>query len=261
MSDTYSEICQDELPLRPWKERRTSRLPGLNPLPPAEWLQFDEAFCMQMAYRDHLVAKRREDVFATTATAEAASFELLDILIADISVRPDYHITNKRVERPDGVVVDPKSDHPLVIAGRLVQEDFCILNRGSTEHVLTGAILCFPASWLLHEKLGRPLAAIHGPVEEYDGRISRGVQRILDVLRPELPVWRANNLVYSNPDLFQPRSENDRRRTDREGCNWIRVERQTLRKLPATEAVVFGIHTYVVPVHKVGDLTGLVHGD
>jgi hypothetical protein len=33
---------------------------------------------------------------------------------------------------------------------------------------LTAAILCFPASWTLAEKLGRPLGAIHGPVAGYD---------------------------------------------------------------------------------------------
>ncbi|MBT4323411.1 MAG: DUF3445 domain-containing protein, partial [Rhodobacterales bacterium] len=29
---------------------------------------------------------------------------------------------------------------------------------------------------------------------------------------------------------------------------WVRVERQTFCKLPETQAIIFGIHTYVVPI-------------
>ena len=243
----FSRIFQAELPLRPWADMRTSRLPGLNPLETSRWLVFDDVHREQMAYRDHLIEHRRDEVFACRDMALDAAEELKDIVVNTIAKVEEYSMQDRQVIRPDEVSVSIDDDtHPLVTVGRLVQEDFCLLQKIGPEHVLTGAILCFPASWSLHEKLGRPLISIHEPIPRYDDRIARGVQRVFDALAPERPLWRANSLAYDDPDLFQPRRENERRRRPKANSPWIRVEVQTLRKLPATDAVAFGIHTYVV---------------
>jgi hypothetical protein len=47
--------------------------------------------------------------------------------------------------------------------------------------------------------------------------------------------------------LHQPRREADPR-TDRTGGSYVRSERQVLMRLPQSQAVVFSIHTWVVPV-------------
>ena len=57
---------------------------------------------------------------------------------------------------------------PLLTLGRLVQEDLCLMEPQGDEYDLTGAILCFPASWTLAQKIGRPMTGIHHPVEIYD---------------------------------------------------------------------------------------------
>ena len=56
-------------------------------------------------------------------------------------------------------------------------------------------------------------------------------------------MWRANHLCYGDTDLHAPRTEADRRD---KGWAFMRVERQALRRLPATGAVLFSLHTYVV---------------
>ena len=118
--------------------------------------------------------------------------------------------------------------------------------------MLEGAILCFPASWTLAEKMGKPLTAIHGPVAEYAPEIALRVQRLFDAIRPEQPLWRANALLYDDPDLFSPRREADDQRIVSGQGSYLRSERQTMRKLPSSGAVVFTVHTYVV---RLGDLT------
>ena len=248
----FAAICQAELPVRPWSEERIRRLPGLSPLNPCQWLVVDDVYGEQMSYRDHLVEHHFSTVFACWDVAGNAAAELLELVIETVTEIRGFCRRENLVTRPDGVSVRLDGRHPLVTVGRLVQEDFCILQKIGTEHVLTAAILCFPASWSLDEKLGRPLTSIHHPVPEYDNRIARGVQRIFDALDPERPLWRANNLVYDDPDLFQPRRENARRSKAGKGRKWIRVELQTLRKLPASKAVVFGIHTSVVSEENVG---------
>ena len=51
------------------------------------------------------------------------------------------------------------------------------------EHVLKGAILCFPSSWSLEEQFLRPLSIIHGPIQSYDKDVTRRVQRLFDGIR------------------------------------------------------------------------------
>jgi len=94
-----------------------------------------------------------------------------------------------------GKALIPLDGEPLIVAGRLVQEDLVVLERpeGGDEHVLTGAILCFPSNWTLAEKFGKGLARIHLPIESYDASIARRVQRMFDLIRPEAPVMRANS--------------------------------------------------------------------
>tara|TARA_B100001989_G_scaffold43972_1_gene27519 strand:- start:349 stop:762 length:414 start_codon:yes stop_codon:yes gene_type:complete len=135
----------------------------------------------------------------------------------------------------------------MTFLGRLVQNDFCILQKTGNEHVLTAAALCFPASWSLEEKFLKPLIDIHTPVKEYNDVIAKRVQRLFDGLQIDRPLWRFNALYYEDPHLFQPRRANQpRRKPAPNKANYFRSERQTLVKLPKSGAIIFGIHTFVV---------------
>ncbi len=241
------DIEQTHLPVAPWMVAHMLRLPGTAPIAPADWLQSDEVYASQMALRDRLIAEREADVHALLPGAEAAARELLATVLAHLDGAHGYARVDGAVRRPDGVTV-PLEGPPLIVAGRLVQEDLCLLEKadGADEHVLTGAILCFPSNWTLSEKLGRSLARIHLPVDRYDETVARRVQRLFDLLRPEAPLIRANLLLYSKTDLYNPRHEFDRHRPDPGTASHVRVERQTILRLPVTRAVVFSIHTYMV---------------
>ena len=156
--------------MAPWMAEHTLRLPGTVPIAPADWLQRDEVFAEQMAYRDRLIAERpgcgaRDGRERCRPAAE----ELLALVLAHLDGVRGTRASGGAMRRPDGVAV-PLDGPPLVAAGRLVQEDLCVLEKpeGGDEHVLTGAILCFPSNWTLAEKFGRGLARIHLPVERYD---------------------------------------------------------------------------------------------
>ncbi|RYI01775.1 MAG: DUF3445 domain-containing protein, partial [Acetobacteraceae bacterium] len=118
------------------------------------------------------------------------------------------------------------------------------------EYDLTGAILCFPASWTLAQKIGRPMTGIHQPVEIYDEALATRVHRLLSAIRPEQPLWRMNFFTYDDYMLHHPRVEGDWRRQPT-GKSYVRCERQTLLRLPQTGAVLFAIHTIVVDANQI----------
>ena len=238
-------ILQSRLPMAPWMDARTARLPGVLPLEGDGWLVVDDAYGGQMARRDRLIAALPGVVLGQLPQGLAAAAELYDLVIGRLSLAPGYRVGAGSVVRPDGVEVALDRAAPLATLGRLCQEDLCLLERQGDQHVLTGAVLCFPASWSLAEKLGRALVGIHAPVKDYDADMARRVQRMFDVIRPGQALWRMNALVYVDPELHQPKTESAPR-TDRRGGQYVRAERQSFVRLPVTGAVLFAIHTYVV---------------
>nr|WP_321252301.1 DUF3445 domain-containing protein [uncultured Ruegeria sp.] len=239
-----TEILQQDIPYNPLAAKP---LPGIQPARPEDWLNRDEAFAAQMRRREDLLAERRDDVLALDPGAEPAAQELLDMVLRQV-----YPEASDHVIRSDGAEVGIDRARPLDTLCRLVQEDFCILQKQGGEHVLTGAILCFPASWRLSEKFMRPLIDIHHTVNSYDENVAKRVQRLFDGIQPDRPLWRFNALWYDDAELFQPRSTSEPRKIrDPGNTPFLRSERQTILRLPQTRAVVFSIHTYVLAADRV----------
>ncbi|MBK5925800.1 heme-dependent oxidative N-demethylase family protein [Rhodobaculum claviforme] len=239
-------VLQSHLWFAPWAAPRARRLPGIQPLDPADWLHVDDAFAGQMALRDRLIAEAPEAVHALLPSARPAAAELYARVLDILRTAPGYRVAAGAVTRPDGVVVALEPDLPLLTLGRLVQADLCLMEAQGAQHVLTGAILCFPAGWSLDEKIGHPLTRIHTPVPEYDAGLAARVQRLFDGIHVDRPMWRANVLAYADADLFTPAREGAPRPRPVGPAPYVRSERQCLVRLPRTRAVVFSIHTAMV---------------
>jgi hypothetical protein len=110
-------------------------------------------------------------------------------------------------------------------------------------------VLCFPVHWRLRDKLGRPLDVIHAPVPGFAERLAGPVERFFAAIQPPRPVWRVNWSLVGTDALYLPPEAGGRARAVSATLAgeqlWLRVERQTLRRLPESGAVVFGIRTYV----------------
>ncbi|MEO1555451.1 MAG: DUF3445 domain-containing protein [Pseudomonadota bacterium] len=239
----------------PYDMRRTRALPGIQP-ERGPWLRVDEAYGAQMARRIALIEGQADEVLYLEPAAVPAAQELLDVALeasADLGFARDGDV----VTCPDGRKVDVSSTPALEALGRLFQNDFVLMEQRGDQHVLTGAVLCFPASWRLSDKAGRPLTDIHIPVKEYTEDLARRVQRLFDGIQVGRPLWRFNQLWYQDPELYQPRSESEPRRigSGKKEGPYYRTERQTLLRLPRSHAVVFAIHTYVLARVDVPDLS------
>jgi hypothetical protein len=210
-----------------------------------DWLVVDERRDTELALKRRLLSERHDDVFAALPSCAPAADETLELVVDWL----------RRHDRPRPSAPSDEACHPLDHAGRLVQEDLCLMvpdDAGAV--VLAGGSVCFPSHWRLVDKLGRPAAAIHAPVPHYDDELRDRVDRFLERLRPERSVQRRNLSVHNHDDLYAPEPhESPASFTDDPTDVWLRSERQTLRRLPRTGAVLFTIKTQQCRLVEVTD--------
>jgi Haem-dependent oxidative N-demethylase, alpha subunit-like len=238
---------------------------GLVATPEPEWFEVDALYPAEIAERRRLLAERHTEVFGIIAGTDAARAETLALVLEHLTrVHPDWFAREPgRIHnRLGGETLDLRSGDPLELAGRLVQEDLCLIAASPGGPRLTAAVLCFPSRWRLAEKLGRALEQVHAPVPFYQDRLARPVDRFMAHLRPGHIVARLNWSMMDDPTLFQPtgkwRVTEDASITpeDAGGRLYLRVERQTLRRLPDSHAVLFGIRVHVYPLAEVVNAPG-----
>jgi len=230
----------DELPLEagpPWLTMAT-RLLDLG-----AWLVVDEDRERDLVRKAVLLEERHAEVFAAldTPAVAAASVEVLELVLA-----------------ATGQAVVPPDVHPLDAAGRLVQEDLCLMVLRDGAPHLDAASLCFPSYWRLLEKLGRPMTEVHGPVAHYAEELATKVDTFLGRLRPERPVWRRNWSIHDDPSYFLPDPTPPRPVEPPDGL-WLRSERQTLRRLTSAEVVLFTIRTQQIPLAVLAERPDVAH--
>lgn len=219
----------DELAFEPGPPWLTMGTRGLDA---STWLLADDDRERDLALKASLLAERHDEVFAAlpTPAVHRASLEVLAL-----------------VEAASGHRSGDQSLHALDAAGRLVQEDLCLLIvRDGVPH-LDAASLCFPSYWRLGDKLGLPLAAVHSPVAHYAEELATRVDRFISRLAVERPVWRRNWSIHDDPTYFLPAPTPPRAVQPPQGL-WLRSERQTLRRLNTPDSVLFTIRTQQVPL-------------
>lgn len=237
-------VLQTHLP-HDQKSAASRGLPGMQPLAETDWIVCDDAYSAQLRLKADLLANRRADILQSLPGSEEPLEETLNEVMSLLDARDGFDVTQTSVRRPDDVTVPLNLADPLATLSMLIQEDICILQKQGDEHVLTAALLTFPASWTLAEKIGRPLIRIHRPVPDYDANVAARVQRLFNGVQVGRPLWRANLFPYVDPSLHHPRPENQPRRDNASDARFVRSERQTVLRLPKTKAVVFAIHTNV----------------
>lgn len=221
-----------------------------------EWLEPDEYYYRELLEKEALLANQNYEVFQSKKGSQLAQQEVLDLIIDYMNT---FHSELVRIDG-DKIFIDgikrnfsrkEFAEMPLNLAGRLVQEDLCLMAPGDTGYTLEAASLCFPSRWRLIDKIGKRMVDIHSPVPDYEDKLARPVDRFFDKLDINKPVWRVNWSLTDDPDLYQPirktstdysRSINSKNAGD---LIFLRCERQTLRRLPNTGWILFSIKTYV----------------
>lgn len=169
---------------------------------------------------------------------------------------------------PDSVQLTPEAEAPgeelaamlgvtggLEGAARAHWEDMCLLTRRGDEEVyrLIGAAVAFPTDWRPAEKMGLPLGAMHAPIDNYAEQLASGVDRFMLRLKPGAIYGRCNWFVAPTDTLrwiCQPPEQAFAHVTAENAGEtlFVRSERQTLRRLPETGAILFTIGVHIAPL-------------
>jgi len=142
-------------------------------------------------------------------------------------------------------------------AAREMEPDWVVLSGepGAGYPVVGGAVV-FPSSWSLIEKLGKPLAEVHGPVPGLQAGLGPSIRTFLDRLVVGASWERLNWGLSANEELNHHPERGLPRLTEAvrlERC-WLRLERQFLTRLSGSGAVLFGIR---VSVHRLDELAAV----
>lgn len=172
-------------------------------------------------------------------------------------------------EHPAGVQLTPEAKEPgrelaamFGVSGALPEaalsahEDMCLLTQAALgePYRLIGAAVAWPTDWHPKDKLGLPLRALHAPIAGYEEQLATGVDRFMETLKPGAIFGRCNWFIAPTGDRRwiaegQPQAQFAHVTTENAGeALFVRSERQTLRRLPETSAILFTIGVYVEPL-------------
>ncbi len=142
----------------------------------------------------------------------------------------------------------------LLALGKNWEPDFLLLCADkSGSFRLVAACVCFPSSWPLEEKVGRPVAEIHAPAPTLNATLGSGIDQFLGRIRPGAAWARSNWGLSRSSALNQHPSQNTPRLAPplRADEVWLRVENQIFFRLPETSGLLFGIRIENVPLTDV----------
>jgi hypothetical protein len=226
---------------------------GMAPISPDDWIEVDALHAEQCALKAQILAREGKEAFDALPGSEPAQAEAADRLAA--------HLRRRFPQIPTPLAAD---EPRLKAISRCVQEDLLLMGREPGGWTLIAGSLCFPTTWRLSEKIGRPMAAIHAPVPGFAGPMGERIHRIFDHLRAEAPVERHNLSIFADAELRHETTKTfkDRFPDDAPILSQahLRVERQTLTRLPETDALLFTVRIHLMRLARTpARLKALVH--
>jgi hypothetical protein len=223
---------------------------GMEPLDRRNWIEPDELFPRFLEHKLALKESQQHIFDALPSSIEAQkelAFELKRHLL-------DQHshlycaVADGLSYLPNGIDLaqTQANTNPLWQASLWVADDLLIMQKLDDHYCLTAASLCSPSHWHLAEKIGQPMARIHDPVPTIHQNLTPQIDRFFDHLTVENPVQRFNWSLQANTQLAQ--FPEDKVIHAVNTPLYYRCERQTLTRLPQTNAIAFTIRVYVYPM-------------
>tara|TARA_Y100000590_G_scaffold122454_1_gene140170 strand:+ start:13 stop:867 length:855 start_codon:yes stop_codon:yes gene_type:complete len=227
---------------------------GLEPIEEADWLEIDNLFDSEIELKKKLYESYYKEIHQELDLSLKSQQELLEMLKTHLN---QYH--------PNHKFTTTETSAPLKNASLMVQEDLVLMLPKKEKYFLGAASLCAPSNWSLKEKFNGSLLELHKDVPSYEREIGNRVNNLFNKLPNDRIFQRFNWSIYEEATLFQPAKsksfvERSKTITNKNAGDrlFIRVERQTIRRLPETKAIAFTIRVHVDPLSSIKDDLSLV---
>ena len=217
---------------------------GVKPLDLTNWFVRDDEWEPTIAMKRTLIAERRNEVVSFRDDGHEVAQEAAELVLGWVGKSTSRNGVDALVDAalsvPDDLTVLRSIPHQ--------QDAEATHTNGAGEQLpFVAGVVCSPSRWRLSEKIGLDMLAVHKPVALYAEHIGAAVDTTLTRLSPEKPIWRSNWTLEDHPALFQPHSP-DRPLVAHPSELWIRIERETLRRLPRTRGILFTIRGFQEPL-------------
>jgi hypothetical protein len=253
---------------RPYRWAAADFQVGLRPMKPDQWILVDSGHADVMREKRARLAAFPGLYYRTLQSSLAAQYELRERVVAHLTADHPAHFERTGTwvrSRRTGVecdLTDP-SIEPLLQLSSLIEEDFMLIEEVEGLPRITAASNAYSSSGRLVASVGRDIEWAHRPVPDLTRKLGPRIDRVLSSVHTTTPCERFNWQLTPMATVFFPHDdphaanaaamhgirESLRKYPDRAGdLLWVRVERQTLCRLPESRAVAFSLHTYSDPL-------------
>lgn len=219
----------------------------------SDWIEIDSHHRSHAEKKRILLKSHRDTVLRVLdgAVANEAALELNQMLRSHLVAHHSPELLALGIS-PASTPPPANAEEAFIQIADWVQEDWALLAPEPPVQLIAG-LVCFPSRWSLASKIGLDSNGIHGPVPRFNA-IAKPTQTFLEKLSVDKPMWRINWTIHDSDELFCPGPHPSAKDLNVENIlerTWLRIERQTLRRLPQSRAVAFSIRTYMHPLLEV----------
>jgi len=240
---------------------------GLRPVRKSEWIQFSPHHADNMRAKRSRLGAQCDRYYRTLPESLHAQRELRDLVVAHlVTDHADRYALSgatltSRHESRAWRLDDPQTE-PLRQLSDVTEEDFMLLEERDGVMRITASSNAYSSSGRLVSAVGETVHWAHIPVPTLSDKLGVRIDRVLSSVHEDTPCERFNWQVTPLATLFFPddphRANANAMQAVRDALYreparagellFIRVERQTLSRLPASRAVAFSLHTYSDPL-------------
>lgn len=268
---TASATNGDRPLYRPYRWASADFQLGLRPIKPGTWILISADHAELMREKHDRLDRFRSYYYRTLPESLPAQRELRSLVTAHLlSDHPGSFERLGSVIRSvlTGQTLDLTDDsiEPLLQLSYLIEEDFMLLDERGGIPRITAASNAYSTSGRLAASVGHDMEWTHAPVPQLTQKLGSKINRVISTVHTATPCERFNWQVTPMASVFFPHTdphaanaaamhraaaelEDDPARAG--ALLWIRVERQTLSRLPDSNAVAFSLHTYSDPLSTI----------
>jgi len=256
---------------RPYRWASADFQLGLRPIAPESWILIGADHAQIMRQKHDRLNRFRPHYYRTLTESWPAQRELRDRVTTHlVSDHPESFQRTGSVVRSviTGQTLDLYDDsvEPLLQLSYMIEEDFMLLDEGGGIPRITAAANAYSSSGRLVASVGHDMAWTHALVPQLTQKLGARINRVIGGVHAATPCERFNWQLTPMASVFFPHSDPHaanaaamqhisaelRRDPARAGeLLWIRVERQTLSRLPDSNATAFSLHTYSDPLSSI----------